>query len=41
MYFKGIEDLGVMILFCELIDNNGDKLKEIIIKLLSNWKLSN
>lgn len=41
MHFKGTEDSGVMILPCELIDNNGDKLKEIIIKLSSNWKLSN
>jgi tagaturonate reductase len=31
---------GVVILPCELIDDNGDRLREIVRKLIRNWSLS-
>lgn len=38
-FFEGAHDKGMLILPCELIDNNGDALKEIILKLAKNWNL--
>lgn len=35
--FNGHKDRGFIILPCELIDKNGDKLKEIILELASRW----
>ncbi len=37
--FNGSRDKGLIIFPCELIDRNGDKLKEIILKLAHNWQL--
>lgn len=38
-FFNGKKDKGFVIIPCELIDRNGDKLKEIILKLADLWKL--
>lgn len=38
-HFKGAADKGLVILPCELIDKNGDKLKEIILKYANQWEL--
>jgi tagaturonate reductase len=37
--FNGDLNKGLILLPCELIDKNGDKLKEIILKLSSIWNL--
>lgn len=37
--FKGAADKGLIILPCELIDRNGEKLKEIIKQYISLWRL--
>ncbi|PRX28282.1 tagaturonate reductase [Orenia metallireducens] len=37
--FDGAKDKGMVIIPVELIDRNGDKLKEIIIKLAKDWDL--
>jgi tagaturonate reductase len=37
--FNGQKDKGLIIIPCELIDRNGDKLKEIILKLAKLWNL--
>ena len=37
--FNGENDKGLIIIPCELIDRNGDKLKEIILKLAKLWNL--
>jgi tagaturonate reductase len=37
--FNGDLNKGLILLPCELIDKNGDKLKEIILKLASIWNL--
>ncbi|QUH26818.1 tagaturonate reductase [Serpentinicella alkaliphila] len=37
--FNGDLSKGLIILPCELIDKNGEKLKDIIIKLSQQWKL--
>ncbi|OAA83513.1 tagaturonate reductase [Clostridium ljungdahlii] len=37
--FKGEKDKGLIIIPCELIDRNGEKLKEIILKYTEMWKL--
>lgn len=37
--FKGALDKGLLFLPVELIDNNGDKLKEIVLKYASEWNL--
>lgn len=37
--FNGAKDKGFVIIPCELIDYNGDKLKEIIIKYSKLWNL--
>ena len=39
--FNGDINKGLLMLPCELIENNGDKLKEIIIKLANKWELDN
>ena len=38
-YFNGDASKGMMIIPCELIDRNGDKLKETVLCLADNWKL--
>jgi len=38
-FFKGAADKGLIIIPCELVDNNGDLLREIVLKLATNWKL--
>lgn len=37
--FNGQKDKGLIIIPCELIDRNGDKLKEIILKFAKLWNL--
>jgi len=37
--FKGKSDKGLIIIPCELIDRNGDKLKEAILELSKLWNL--
>jgi len=39
-YFNGAKERGMVIIPVELIDRNGDKLKEIIIQLAEDWGLS-
>ncbi|ANQ51924.1 tagaturonate reductase [Flammeovirga sp. MY04] len=39
-HFKGDASKGLIILPCELIDKNGVKLKEIILKYAADWGLS-
>ena len=38
--FKGSPDSGLMILPCELIDKNGSKLQEVLLRLAADWRLS-
>lgn len=38
-FFNGDMDKGLLFLPCELIDKNGEKLKEIILKLVKDWDL--
>lgn len=38
-FFQGNKDKGLLFLPCELIDRNGEKLKEIILKLAEDWEL--
>lgn len=38
-FFKGDLSKGLLLLPCELIEKNGERLKEIILKLAHNWKL--
>lgn len=38
-YFKGKQDKGLAIIPCELINYNGDSLKEIILKYSDQWEL--
>lgn len=38
-YFNGDPGKGIVIIPCELIDRNGDCLKEIVLKLAEAWKL--
>ncbi|WP_238917521.1 tagaturonate reductase [Clostridium sp. YIM B02555] len=37
--FNGASDKGLMIIPCELIDRNGEKLKEIVLKYAEVWNL--
>ena len=37
--FAGAADKGLIILCCELIENNGDRLKELVLKHANNWDL--
>lgn len=39
LHFSGDSEKGLVILSCELIDNNGDRLKEIVFKLAEKWEL--
>lgn len=38
-YFKGAKDKGLVLLPCELIDDNGLHLKECVLKQTENWGL--
>lgn len=38
-HFNGDKTKGLIFLPCELIDKNGEKLKEIILRLAKDWKL--
>lgn len=38
-HFNGAKDKGMLIVPVELIDRNGDKLKEVILKLADNWNI--
>ncbi|MBX4267807.1 tagaturonate reductase [Clostridium estertheticum] len=38
-FFNGQKDKGLIMIPCELIDRNGDKLKEIILKYSKLWNL--
>lgn len=38
-YFNGSSDKGLIILPCELIDRNGEKLKEMVLKYVDYWNL--
>jgi tagaturonate reductase len=38
-YFDGDPQKGMLILPCELIDKNGSKLKEIILRYIEEWQL--
>jgi tagaturonate reductase len=38
-HFHGAEDKGLTIIPCELINNNADSLKEIILKYAKTWEL--
>ncbi|MCB2290582.1 tagaturonate reductase [Clostridium sp. CS001] len=37
--FSGQKDKGLVIIPCELIDRNGDKLKEVVLKFAKAWNL--
>lgn len=39
--FEGAADKGLIILCCELIEDNADQLKEFVLKHAQNWKLEN
>ncbi len=39
--FNGDKNIGFIILPCELIDRNGDKLKKCVLKYCDLWKLEN
>ncbi len=38
-HFNGAKGKGLVFIPCELIDKNGDKLKEIVLQYASEWKL--
>ncbi len=38
--FDGSSDKGLILLPCELIDYNGEKLREIILKYIAHWGMS-
>ncbi|WP_281614781.1 tagaturonate reductase [Flammeovirga sp. SubArs3] len=40
VHFNGDKDKGLVILPCELIDKNGEKLKEIILQYAKDWNLA-
>lgn len=40
-FCRGLADGGFILLPCELLDYNGDKLKEIVLKYINLWNLSN
>ncbi|WP_369310664.1 tagaturonate reductase [Providencia rettgeri] len=40
-YFNGDQEKGLFIIPCELIDYNGEKLKEFVIKYAQDWSLPN
>lgn len=37
--FKGAPDKGLILVACELIEDNGDKLKEYVLRHAENWNL--
>ncbi|MEM6884786.1 MAG: tagaturonate reductase [Verrucomicrobiota bacterium] len=37
--FEGAADKGLVIICCELIEDNGDRLKELVLKHAANWNL--
>ncbi len=37
--YSGAPDKGLLVVPCELIDRNGDKLKEIVFRLADEWNL--
>ncbi|ADE53741.1 tagaturonate reductase [Coraliomargarita akajimensis] len=37
--FEGAADKGLIILCCELIEDNGDRLQELVLKHAANWEL--
>lgn len=39
--FEGAADKGLILIPCELINNNGSKLKEIVLELSQRWELPN
>ncbi len=41
LYFKGASDKGLIIIPCELIDRNGDNLKQMILQYAEDWNLGN
>lgn len=38
--FKGTPEAGLVIIPCELVENNGELLKELVIKIAKDWNLS-
>ncbi|GGJ99096.1 altronate oxidoreductase [Lentibacillus kapialis] len=40
VHFNGDKDKGLIILPCELIENNGEELKRICLKVIEDWNLS-
>ena len=40
-HFNGARDKGLTIIPCELINNNADSLKEIVLKYAESWNLEN
>jgi tagaturonate reductase len=39
--FKGSSDKTLIIIPCELIEKNGDTLKEVVLRYVAHWNLSN
>lgn len=39
-HFKGAADKGVILLPCELIEKNGENLKQVILQYIQHWNLS-
>lgn len=39
IHFDGDKSMGMVVLPCELIESNGDKLKELILELAAQWDL--
>jgi len=37
--FEGAKDKGLVMIPCELINKNGEKLKEVVLKYADNWSL--
>lgn len=38
-FFEGSPDSGLIILPCELVEDNGDVLKELVVKIAEDWEL--
>ena len=38
-FFNGATDKGLIIIPCELVDNNGDLLRDIVLRLAKKWEL--
>ena len=38
-FFNGAADKGLIIIPCELVDNNGDLLRDIVLQLAKKWEL--